>query len=221
MIDRGRVGAVGRRRIAAGCGIAAVAVALGSILLATIVASPETFTWRERALSDMGRYGAETFWLFNGGLIVGGVIGAPFLWLLWTSARNRTERVGTVFFGLGLVGMGLVGVFFLEHTEWYLETDLHLPAAMLTFGSMPIAQLLLGLGAIRAGERDWGRLTVLFGVAHVPVWGGWLWYRSTIATLPMAWFAVPEFLAAALFSCWTILRAIRFLRPAGTDPQGR
>ena len=200
-----------RRRAAAGCGIAAAVFTLGAIVLATVVASPETFTWSGRALSDMGRYGAETFWLFNGGLVAGGAIGLPFIWLLWTAARNPLERVGTVLFALGLVGMAFVGVFFLEHTEWYLETDLHVPAAVLTFGSVPIAQLVLGLGAIRAGEHDWGRLTVLFGLAHVVVWGGWLWYLTSMATRPMAWFAVPEFLAAALFGGWTVLRARRAL----------
>ncbi|WP_255193837.1 DUF998 domain-containing protein [Natronobeatus ordinarius] len=210
-----------RRRAAAGCGIAAAVITLGSIALATFLALPETFTWSERALSDMGRYGAETFWLFNGGLVAGGMIGLPFIWLLWTAARNVLERVGTALFAAGLVGMAFVGVFFLEHTEWYLETDLHVPAAALTFGSVPIAQLVLGAGAIRAGERNWGRLTVLFGLAHVVVWGGWLWYLTSIATRPMAWFAVPEFLAAALFGGWTVLRARRTLSAAESGTRSR
>ena len=204
---------IDRRRLAAGCGIAAATTALGAILLATVLASPETFTWRGRALSDMGRYGAETFWLFNGGLVAAGLIGTPFVWLLWVTARNALERLGTVVFALALAGMALVGVFFLEHTEWYLETELHVPAAALTFGAAPIAQLLLGLGALRAGERDWGWLSVCFGLAHPLVWAGWLWYVSTIAASPMAWFAVPEFLAAALFGGWTLLRAIRAFEP--------
>ena len=208
-----------RRRAAAGCGIAAVLIALGAIILATFLASPETFTWHGRALSDMGRYGAETFWLFNGGLVVGGTVGLPFLWLLWTAARNALERVGTALFALGLVGMVLVGVFFLGHTEWYLETELHVPAAALTFGSVPIAQLVLGAGAIRAGDRRWGRLTVLFGLAHVVVWAGWLWYLTAVATRPLAWFAVPEFLAATLFAGWTILRARRALESAEPRPR--
>ena len=78
------------------CGLAAPAVALGAIVLATIVVPPETFTWHDRALSELGRYGAPTFFLFNGGLIAGGLLGLPFVWRCWLASRNALERLGVV-----------------------------------------------------------------------------------------------------------------------------
>ncbi|WP_207590337.1 DUF998 domain-containing protein [Halomontanus rarus] len=201
------------RRIAAGFGIATPVVTLGAILLATLVAPPETFTWSHRALSDMGRPDAGTFWLFNGGLVAGGLLGPPFVWRLWIAARNTLERAGTVCYGLAICGMFSVGIFFLEHTAWYLETELHGPAALLFFGLAPVSNWVLGAGAVRAGDREWGLFTVGVGIAHVLVWASWILYVTTVATRPMAWFAVPEMGAAALFGGWTVLAARRFLVP--------
>ncbi|GAB3030452.1 hypothetical protein GCM10025298_18870 [Natronobiforma cellulositropha] len=190
---------------------------LGAIVLATVLAPPETFTWSERALSDLGRAGAPTFTLFNGGLVLGGLFGLPFVWRLWIGARNTLERVGTGCYAVALVAMALVGVFFLEHTTWYLETDLHAPVALAFFGTVPVANWVLGVGAIRAGDRRWGLVTVSAGIAHVLTWGLWLASLATLASRPMAWFAVPEMVAAVLFGGWTMLAAVRFLRepPSG------
>ncbi|MCU4740406.1 DUF998 domain-containing protein [Natronoglomus mannanivorans] len=203
-----------KRRIAAGFGIATPIVTLGAILLATLVAPPETFTWSDRALSDMGRPDAATFWLFNGGLVVGGLLGVPFVWRLWVGARNTLERAGTVCYGLAIVGMFFVGVFFLEHTAWYLETELHAPAALAFFGLAPVSNWILGAGAVYAGDRTWGLVTVGAGIAHVLTWVIWILYVTTTATRPMAWFAVPEMVAAVLFGGWTVLAARRFLGPS-------
>ncbi|WP_321576069.1 DUF998 domain-containing protein [Halosolutus gelatinilyticus] len=126
--------------IATRCGLAAPVVALGSLLLATIVASPETFTWRGHALTEMERYGAETFWLFNGGLIVGGLLGLPFGWRLWRAGRHVVERAGVALVLVAVGGMIVVGVFFLDHAAVYLDTELHVAAALAFFGIAPFAQ---------------------------------------------------------------------------------
>ena len=141
-----------RRRIATYCGFAGPIVSLGAIMLATIVAPPETFTWHGRALSDMGRYGAPTFLLFNGGLIVGGLLGFPFAWRLWLESRNSLERVGVALLAVAVIGMIGVGIFFLEHTTLYLETSLHGLAALTVFGVAPFAGWIYGTGAVLAGD---------------------------------------------------------------------
>lgn len=204
-------------RLATACGFVAPAVALGAILLATFVASPETFAWHDRALSDMGRPGAETFWLFNGALVAGGLLGAPFVRRVWLATRNRLERAGTVALAVAMAGMVGVGVFFLEHTTYYLATNLHAAAALTVFAGAPAANWLYGAGAIRAGDRRWGRSTIGFGVAHVAAWTAWIAYGRTIATDAGAWFAVPEAVAAALFGGWVVLLARRLWRIDGRD----
>ncbi|MFC3956889.1 DUF998 domain-containing protein [Halovivax cerinus] len=201
---------VDRRRIATNCGLVAPAVAVGAIVLATVVAPPETFTWRGRALSDMGRPGTTTFALFNGGLIAAGALGGPFVWRVWIETRNGLQRAGAVALGASLVGMIGVGVFFLEHTEYYLSTSLHAPAALLTFGAGPIAALLYGLGALRAGENRLAASSILSAAIPVGTWIGWVAFLRTLAAEPGVWFAVPEFVAASCLGGWVVVLAIAY-----------
>ncbi|SDJ90133.1 hypothetical membrane protein [Natronorubrum texcoconense] len=193
------------RQVATACGLAAPVVALGAILLATLLAAPETFTWRGRALSDMGRYEARTFRLFNGGLILGGLLGIPFAWRLWVASRSGLERLGVVLW-IATVGLVGVGVFFIGHTEFYLGTDLHAPAALVYFGLAPFAQWVYGTGQILADERRLGLVSIWLGIVHPLAWLGWLLSRNG-ASDPMAWFAVPEMVAALAFGCWILVLA--------------
>ncbi|MFA9415343.1 DUF998 domain-containing protein [Natrinema sp. HArc-T2] len=196
-----------RTRIATYCGFAAPTVALGAIALATIVAPPETFTWHDRALSEMGRYGAPTFWLFNGGLIVGGLLGLPFVWRCWLASRNAVERLGIVLLVIAVGGLIGVAVFFLEHTAVYLETSLHGLAALAVFSVAPFASWVYGTGAALADD---GRLAVAsfwLGIVHPLAWLGWLLSlggRVDTGT----WFAVPEFVAAVAFGGWILTLAV-------------
>lgn len=190
-----------RRRLATTCGLAAPLVALGAIVLATLLAPPETFTWRGRALSDMGRYGTRTFLLFNGGLILGGLLGVPFGWLLWIGARNALERLGVALLWLATAALVGVGVFFLGHDAFYLGTELHFPAALAYFGLAPVAQWVYGSGLVLAGEARLGLASIWLGIAHPLAWLGWLAVRAGAGD-PSAWFAVPEFVAAVAFGAW-------------------
>ncbi|MGQ3412293.1 DUF998 domain-containing protein [Natrinema sp. LN54] len=199
-----------RRTIATYCGIAGPIVSVGAIVLATIVAPSETFTWQGRALSDMGRYGAPTFPLFNGGLIAGGLLGLPFGWRLWIASRNALERVGTALLALTVAGMIGVGVFFLDHTAVYLETSLHGFAALSVFGVAPLAAWVYGTGAVLAGD---GRLAVAsfwLGNVHLVVWLGWVLSIGSVDT--ETWFAVPEFVAAVALGSWILLLAVTLRR---------
>lgn len=215
------MGSLSTRRVAASCGIVAPVIVLSAILLSTVLADP--FTWSSHALSDLGRPGTATFPLFNGGLVLGGVVGAPFVWRLWVASRNRRERAGVACYAIAIAGMTLIGVFFLEHTDWYLDRSLHGPAALAFFVAAPVAILLLGAGAVRAGDRQWGLVTVGVGLAHPSLWGSWLLATGVGLIELGAWFAVVEFLAALLFGAWTAVDAGRLRyrsvapNPAETD----
>ncbi len=202
------------KRIATYCGIAAPTVSLGAILLATLVAPPETFTWRARALSDMGRYGAPTFPIFNGGLIVGGLIGFPFAWRLWIGSRNALERIGTALLAVTVIGQIGVGIFFLDHTAVYLERSFHGVAALSVFGVAPFAGWLYGTGAVRAGDARLGVASIAIGFVHPLAWAGWILSLDGAADTD-AWFAVPEFVAAVAFGGWVLLLAVTLVRRDG------
>lgn len=196
-------GTANQKRIATYCGIAAALVSLGAILLATLVAPPETFTWQGKALSDMGRYGAPTFPIFNGGLILSGLLGFPFIWLTWIMSRNALERLGVALLALAVVGMIGVGVFFLDHTAVYLETSLHGLAALAVFGIAPFASWVYGTGAALAGDSRLAIASFWFGNVHPLAWLGWIFSVGGAAT-SSAWFAVPEFVVSVAFSGWIV-----------------
>ncbi|WP_049941618.1 DUF998 domain-containing protein [Haloterrigena turkmenica] len=201
-----------RRRVATACGLAAPVVALSAIALATLLAAPETFSWRARALSDMGRRGTRTFPLFNGGLILGGLLGVPFGWRLWLAARNGLERLGVGLLWAATTALVGIGVFFLGHDAFYLDTEFHTPVALLFFGLAPFAQWVYGSGLVLAGDARLGLVSVWLGIVHPLCWLGWLASRAG-AGEPSAWFAVPEFVAAVAFGSWVFaLAAKRYAR---------
>ncbi|PCR91357.1 DUF998 domain-containing protein [Natrinema ejinorense] len=206
-----------RKRVATYCGIAGAILSLGAITLGTVIAPPETFTWQGRALSDMGRYGAPTFPLFNGGLILGGLVGLPFAWRLWITCRNSIERLGVVLLSIAVVGMIGVGVFFLEHTALYLETSLHGVAALSVFGVAPFASWVYGSGAALAGDGRLAVASVWFGNVHPLAWLGWLLSLGGEADTS-TWFAVPEFVAAVAFGGWIVVLAVTLRRRNDSEP---
>lgn len=208
-----------RDRLAALCGVAAPTVAIGSILLATVIASTETFTWRDRALSHMGEAGTETFVLFNGGLVVAGLVGIPFGWLLWREARNRLERLGVGLLAAAVVGLVGVGVFFIGHDSYYLPVDLHAPAALVVFLGAPVAALLHAAGLRREGDGTAARITALLGVSHFITWI--VWVAAVGGSESMPWFAVPEMVAALLFAAWIYYLAIPRLAGGDAAAPGR
>ncbi|MFC7058848.1 DUF998 domain-containing protein [Halovenus salina] len=188
-------------RLAVWSGVAAPVVALGCVLLSTLIASSGEFTWTAKALSDLGRREASTFWLFNGGLVAGGVVGLPFAWPLWRRAEHVLERLSAVTFLLSVVGLGLVGVF-------YLPRDPHGLVALCFFVGGPITHALYGGGLLARGEA-FGRISIGFGLVHVLAWGSWLGYVA--ATGSSDFFAVPEMVAALAFGGWAITVARRLL----------
>ena len=100
-------------RLLQGTGGATVAVTLVAIFVATLV-SP-AFSWTGNALSNLGVTQTAagtglTVVLFNGGLILGGLLGVGFAVALWRGAVSLAGRVTAFSFGLTVVFMGLVGV---------------------------------------------------------------------------------------------------------------
>lgn len=196
----------GLERSALWCGVLGPVFSLGCVALATVLASPAEFTWASEALSELGRREASTFWLFNGGLVGGGALGAVFAWPLWRRTRNRVERLGVVSFVFTTVGLGLVGVFYLPH-------GLHEVVALVFFVGGPLTHWLYGTGRILARDVRVGLVSVGAGVVHVLGWTGW--FVSAAVTGSTDWFAVPEMVAALAFGGWLVFLARQLLDGTG------
>ncbi len=185
------------RRVTAAAGLAAPTLALGSILVATLL-SP-SFTWSGAALSDMGRPNEPTFRLFNGGLVAAGVVGLPFAYALYGRAENAVQTAGAVAFVLATALMGLVGVFHLPRAGHGITAIAHYLFATVTLW-------VWGSGEALAGDVRRGLATVWLGIGHVLLWIGWA------GLLAPDWFAGAEFAGAAVFGVWTVATARRLLR---------
>lgn len=180
-------------RASAVAGIAATVIALGGIVGATI-ASP-TFRWAGNALSDLGQPGdpaatPTTTLLFDGGLVLGGVVGLLFARTLWMK-EHALERVAAVPFAVALVGMAGVGVF-------PYSQPLHVPAALTLYLGSMVAMALYTVGNALAGETARAAVTVGLVAAHVGVW--WWWIAGGEVT--RGGLAIPETIGAAIFGAW-------------------
>jgi hypothetical membrane protein len=178
-------------------GASAVVVAIGCILLATMV-SP-TFVWANDALSDMG-VDPTTAWLFNGGLIAGMLVGLPYAWALGTEVTDRLSYLRAATFLLAIVSMGGVGLF-------PSNDPLHFPMAAGFYVFATLTLLVDGVARLRTRS---GKLALLGGIvvpAAWPVWALWLDLGPGIA--------VPEFVGAVVFSLWVLTLSPE--RPQRTD----
>lgn len=197
-----------RRRLAIRTGLVAPPVALGGILLATLV--DPSFSWIDSALSHTGELppgrsisldlflDRPSFLLFNGSLLVTGLLGLPFAWLLYVDADHPLKRSGAVTLAVALLSLAGVGVFHLPH-GW------HAPSAIVHFIATMGFLWLYGLGMAQSGERRRGTVTVALGFL---VLGAWLLWTFAMGD---AGIAIPEYVGALALSGWVMAEAFRRL----------
>ena len=177
-------------RVAALAGPAAVTVSavgvLGSVVLASWVVG-SWFTWTGNALSHLGDPERATAPLFNGSLVVAGVVGAAFATRVWAAGTNAWHRLGAATLALGLLCSSLVGVY--DVTE-----SLHGPFALAYFVLLTLGLFAHGSGDALAGRPRRGVLTTWLAVAHV---AGWV----ALAFVPFDGIALPELVG--VFGLWT------------------
>lgn len=172
------------RHVARLSGSVAAVVAIGSILLATVLS--HSFTWWSSALSDLGTVG-RTAWLFNGGLFIGCLVGLPYAWALWTASADWLGGIRAGAFAAALLSMAGVGLFPAGET-------LHFPFAVAFFLLCALTQTTDGIARFRLRRGKVALGTGVGSIAIWPLWAGWLAPNSGIA--------IPEFIAAVLFCLW-------------------
>lgn len=177
-------------RLARWCGPVSIAVSALGILAATILAP--WFSWTGNALSDLGAAGADTAVVFNGTLVVTGVLGIPFALFVFRRRSGPWRRAGTALFAGSMAMLALVGVF-------ALPSPYHAPVAVAFFLLFTLGILLDGVGAVRAGERFDGRLSIGLAIAHVLAWIAW-------AVVGLQGVALPEMAGTVAIWIWVLRR---------------
>lgn len=176
-------------RLAGLCGVAAPAVAFSLIFLA-ISLSP-WFSWSANALSDLGV--GEAAWVFNSGLMAGGILTMVFAAGLLITFRGRAlGRVGAVLLFFDAVALFGIGLF----SE--AAGEIHSYFSVTFFVLFPISLFLLGAGAVMVGSKKFGSFTIVDGI---------------LAALPWAFswdgVAIPEAISALVASIWIIAEGAR------------
>jgi len=134
--------------------------------------------------------------LFNGGLIVGGLLGLVFCALLYRVASGRVHRTVAGLLSLTLVLMALVGVF-------PQGTAPHFPVASGFYLMITISLWVDALAWRTAGNGEWAVRSALAGSTNILMWLVWV-----AAGTPWG-LAVPEIIGAVIFGTWVTLRSLR------------
>lgn len=199
-------------------GYIAPLVSVGCITLGTIL-DPK-FTWRSRSLSSIGEATSTSlltptldqvaFTLFNGGLVLAALLGAPFVIALWLDARRHAERAGVGLLAVTLAGNAGVGVAYLDGPF----DPLHFLTAMVSFFGVALTIWVHTSGVIhRISTTDGVRLFWVAN-AYVLVWVFWIALELVAFQSDdvLTWFAVPEYAAGVALGIWTISQARRIRR---------
>lgn len=198
-------------------GVVSVVVSLSGTFLAT-VASP-SFSWRTDALSELGATGTAagttlTVALFNGGLVLGALVGLGFAWYLVSTAESSLGRATGVIFGLATASMGGVGLF-------PIGNRLHAPVALAYFLLVTVTLAVAGATGLRRssspGEatgagmaRQYVVWSIGLAATNVVVWVGWIAVGATDAV----GLAIPEIASSVVFVAWIVL-TVRAWPPRG------
>lgn len=177
-----------------------LAVAIAAVGISGAIFASPAFSVTGNALSDLGQPGAAaatglTRLLFNGGLVLSGLVGLAFVGVL-TRGAALLERLAAVPLAVALLGMIGVGLF-------PAGEPLHFPAAVTLYLGSMAGMALYGAGAALTGARRRGAATVALVVVHVGVW----WWWATGGAVTRGGLAVPEILGAAIFGAWVVWTA--------------
>jgi hypothetical membrane protein len=181
--------------------VVATIVAFGAILTTTTVAP--WFSWTGNALSDLGHHERATSNIFNGGLIVAGLIGAAFpLWLTF-EADGVLRRLGAAIVAVTLVDLALIGFFPTPH-------DLHGTVSVVFFVGVTLGLIVWGIGDIRDDRRLRGGTVAATGFFHGVFWV--VWFSSII---PYDGVAIPEFVGAVALAGTALVIAYEYIEASG------
>lgn len=173
-------------------GIVAVIVGLAGVGLAIVLA--DGFSLRDQALSELGEPGASTEWLFNGTLLVAGVLSAVFCVSLLPRLTHARHRGGIAMLGLAGVALAGVGLF-------PAGSPLHLPFAVAFFSLLTLGLVVTGVADREFGRPMRSRVSLNLALLHVLAWA--------FAYLTLEGIALPELVGGLTFAVWIVIVVIQ------------
>ncbi|MGQ9641125.1 MAG: DUF998 domain-containing protein [Candidatus Bathycorpusculaceae bacterium] len=186
-------------KIAAVSGILTPIVAFSCIALAIVYYPP--FSWTDNALSDLGIVEGVTSLLFNGGLIVSGILALIFSTGVYIyMGENTLGKVGALLFALDTVALTLIGVF----PENIKPT--HYIVSVVFFMLFPIAMFILTAAFMLGARVKIGLFTFSVAAFAAVVWViQWtVGFGSNVA--------IPEMLSALAAAAWAIVLGTKMLK---------
>lgn len=190
-------------RIGPATGIGYLVLALGTTAVTTTTSS--WFVWTDYALSDLGASGEPTAPIFNGGLILSGLVGVLFAAWLARDGDDLVQRVGAGLLGITMVLRSLIGVF-------PTGNSLHAPIAISYFVATSIALWTYGAGAYRAGQTRNAAIALVAATLNPAVWLVWSFGGQSFAP----GLALPEFFSTLGVLVWVLYASTRPLEWTGT-----
>lgn len=179
-------------QVAGLCGIIAPIIAFSLITLA--IQSSTSFSWDSNALSDLGVSGLSAV-LFNSALIIAGILSLVFAYGISQILKSSAGQIGSALFYCTGLSLMAIGIF----PETAGRIHFYVSVAFFTFA--PLSLLVIGVSMIREKRKAAGILAVASAtvaiIAWVPQYGG---------------LAVPETIAAASMSLWSIMMGFSLIR---------
>jgi hypothetical membrane protein len=179
-------------------GIIAPIIAFTCILFS--IASYPPFSWTNNALSDLGVQEGITASLFNGGLMISGILGLFFaVGLFKLLDKNISGKIGVLVFALAALALITIAVF-PENMK-----PMHYHASVAFFVFFPIAMLVIASSSLYARNVRTGLFTLTVAIiAAVP------WAIEFSAQL-VPGIAIPEAISAVAASVWCVALGITML----------
>jgi hypothetical membrane protein len=188
-------------RFAAICGLLGPLIAFIGIAV-SISLSLSWFTWFNNALSDLGHPSRPVAPIFNGGLILCGIITLPLAFRLILLQRSQKSIIGIIggFFLLlsqfFVIGVGLFNEAFV---------GLHYAASVGFFVSLLLFGLIYGVTMMRIQDtRLVGILAFLLAFISAATW-----VAKFANLLPWTGVAIPEIISAIAIFVWVFPVCIR------------
>lgn len=181
------------------CGGIAPFFTYACILLA--IGSYSEFNWANNALSDLGVVPGLTMTIFNGGLIIGGILFTIFaIGLTQFFSKKPLGQIGAGALIIATISLICVGIFN-EHVR-----PIHYIVSVSLFFFMPIALWILTLAFWKDDQKRMSIFTVIIGIAAAIPWI----LEFTVHYAPNV--AIPEFVSGLATSIWALTLSSKMLK---------
>ncbi|MCW4019158.1 MAG: DUF998 domain-containing protein [Candidatus Bathyarchaeota archaeon] len=171
--------------------------------IAVAIASWQSFSWTNNALSDLGVQSGITAPVFNGGLIVGGVLFTIFATGMFTFAgKTVVGKTASALLVLACISLICIGIF----NENFRPT--HFIVSVMLFVFLPIAMLVFTGAFWLEGKHKLSIYTVASALVAAAVWV----LQYTVHYFPNV--AIPEAVSGLAGAAWVFVLSWLMLKKA-------